>query len=258
MKLIDTHAHLDFPHLFDQLDDVLQRAQDAGVQRVVAIGASRGFESNLRALDIARRAPQMLRCTAGIHPHDASLATPEVMRRIVEELAPLPEVVAIGETGLDYHYDRSPREVQRDVFRQHLDLSLATGKPVMIHSRDAEDDTIALLDERGVTGGILHCFSGTRPFAEQLIERDFYLSFSGIVSFKTGRELLEIARDVPQDRLLVETDAPYLAPVPHRGKKNEPAFVRHTAEAIATIRGIPLEQLATLTWDNASRVFGWP
>jgi TatD DNase family protein len=257
MNLIDTHAHLDFPHLFDQLDDVLKRAAEAGVTRIVTIGASRGFESNLNALAIAQKRPDMLRMTCAIHPHDASLATPEVMRRIREELAPLPEVVAIGETGLDYHYDRSPRDVQQDVFRQFLQMSKDFSKPVMIHTRDAEEDTIKLLDEAGVRGGILHCFSGTRPFAEQLIERDFYMSFSGIVTFKTGRELLEIARDVPIDRLLIETDSPYLAPIPHRGKKNEPAFVRHTAQAIAEIRGLSLDQLAQHTWDNAARIFAW-
>jgi TatD DNase family protein len=257
MNLIDTHAHLDFPHLYEQLDAVLERAQQAGVTRIVTIGASRGFESNFTALAIARTRPDMLRMTTAIHPHDASLATPEVMRRIREELASLPEVVAIGETGLDYHYDRSPRDVQRDVFRQFLQLSKDVNKPVMIHTRDAEDDTIALLDEAGVTGGILHCFSGTRPFADQLRERDFYMSFSGIVTFKTARELLEIARDVPDDRLLIETDSPYLAPIPHRGKKNEPAFVRHTAQAIADIRGVSLEHLAAITYENASRIFNW-
>jgi TatD DNase family protein len=258
MNIIDTHAHLDFPYLHEQLDDVLTRAKEAGVTRIVTIGASRGFESNFAALAIARTRPDMLRMTTAIHPHDASLATPEVMRRIREELAGLPEVVAIGETGLDYHYDRSPRDVQQDVFRQFLQMAKDFDKPVMIHTRDAEDDTIKLLDEAGCTGGILHCFSGTRPFADQLRERDFYMSFSGIVTFKTAREILEIARDVPEDRILIETDSPYLAPIPHRGKKNEPAFVRHTAQAIADIRGISLERLAELTWDNAARVFGWP
>lgn len=256
MKLIDTHAHLDFPDILSQLDDVLARARQVGVERIVTIGASRGVESNDRALAIARQ-HDSIRCSVGIHPHDAQLANDDVVAHLAE-YARDPNVVGIGETGLDYFYDHAPVEKQKWSFSQFLQLSRQVNKPVIIHSRDAEEDTIALIREAGVTGGILHCFTGSRWMAEQLFELDFYFSFSGIVTFKNGAALLEIARDVPADRILVETDSPYLAPVPHRGKPNEPAFVRHTAEKVAQARGIALEELAAMVWENAARVFQWP
>jgi len=256
MRLIDTHAHLDFPYLHDQLDDILEAAREQGVERIVAIGASRGIDSNWRAQAIAS-AHDHIRCTAGIHPHDAGEATEEWLETLRDELVRHEQVVAVGEAGLDYYYDTAPKEAQHHVFREQLKLSRQVSRPIVIHSREAEEDTLKLLDEEGVTGGILHCFTGTRPFAEELLERDFYISFSGIVTFKNGRELLEIARDVPADRILVETDSPYLAPVPRRGKKNQPAFVRHTAEKIAEIRGESLDDLAAAVWENAERVFGW-
>lgn len=255
VKLFDTHAHLDSPKLRGELDEVLAKAAEYEVQRIVTIGASRGMASNQEALALAS-AHDFIRCTTGVHPHEAADAD-EAFLALVRELSTHEQVVGIGETGLDYYYDYSPREVQQEVFRTLLALSAEVGKPVIIHSRDAEEDTVRLIKESGVTGGILHCFSGSRAFAEAVIELDFYVSFSGIVTFKSARELLEIARDVPADRLLIETDAPYLAPVPMRGKRNQPAFVRHTAEAIAEIRGLELEQLAALTWENASRVFNW-
>lgn len=256
MKLIDTHAHLDFPDILSRLDEVLANARAAGVERIVTIGASRGVESNDRALEIAR-AHDSIRCSVGIHPHDAQLAEEAVVAHLAE-YARDPRVVGIGETGLDYFYDHAPVEQQKWAFRQFLQLSREVQKPVIIHSRDAEEDTIALIRESGVTGGILHCFTGSRWMAEQLFALDFYFSFSGIVTFKSGAPLLEIARDVPADRILVETDSPYLAPIPHRGKPNEPAFVRHTAEKVAQARGVSLEELAATVWQNAARVFDWP
>jgi TatD DNase family protein len=256
MKLIDTHAHLDFPFLYDQLTEVLEAARNNQVARIVTIGASRGLESNFRALEIAEQHDH-IRCTAGIHPHDAAMATDEVIEKIRVKLSAHEQVVGIGETGLDYHYDRAPKDVQKNVFRAFLDMSKEVDKPVIIHSRDAEEDTLALLDERGVRGGILHCFTGSREFAEELLKRDFFISFSGIVTFKSAREILEVARDVPADKLLIETDSPYLAPVPFRGKKNQPAYVYHTAEAIAEIRQQPLEELAAQTYANACQVFKW-
>ncbi len=257
MQLIDTHAHLDFPKLQQDFDGVLQQAADNDITRIVTIGASRGLESNYRALKIAE-AYDHIRCTAGIHPHDAEMATDEIIATIREEFAEHGQVVGIGETGLDYYYDNAPRQKQQDVFRAFLRMSKEVGKPVIIHSREAEEDTLRLLREEEVTGGILHCFSGSRPFAEELLEDlDFYISFSGIVTFNSAKELLEIARDVPEDRILVETDSPYLAPVPHRGKTNQPAFVRHTAAAIAEIRGESLEDFAATTYANALRVFDW-
>lgn len=258
MRLIDTHAHLDFPYLHERMDEVLETASQMNVERIVTIGASRGLESNYRALEIARNYPELMRCTAGIHPHDADMATEEVIRTITEEFSTLDEVVGIGETGLDYHYNKSDPQNQRDAFRAFLRLSKAVDKPVIIHSRDAEEDTLRLLKEEGVTGGILHCFTGSKPFAEALLEMDFYISFSGIVTFKSARDIMDVAANtVPDDRILVETDAPYLAPVPFRGKKNQPAYVRHTAQAIALERGTTLEALAEQTWQNACAVFKW-
>lgn len=256
MKLIDTHAHLDFPKLQENFEEVLKNAGDAGVQRIVTIGASRGLESNRRALALAEEYP-WIRCTAGIHPHDAEMVDEDVVALIRRDFADNDLVVGIGETGLDYYYDNAPVEQQKWAFREFLQMSKEVDKPVIIHSRDADEDCIAMLEETGVTGGILHCFTGSRWMAEQLFELDFYLSFSGIVTFNSGKELLEIAADVPEDRILVETDSPYLAPTPYRGKTNQPAYVRHTAEKIAEARGVSLETFAEQTWDNASRVFGW-
>ena len=259
MKLIDTHAHLDFPDLHQALDEVLDEARQNGVERIVSIGASRELASNYRALEIARAHPDRIRCTAGIHPHDADMCTSEVVDTIRNEFASLSEVVGIGETGLDYFYDKADRTQQRWAFNQFLEMSKEVSKPVIIHSRDAEADTLKALADTGVTQGILHCFTGSREMAEALIaDHDFYISFSGIVTFKNGRDLLEIAAEVvPDNRLLVETDSPFLAPVPRRGKPNQPAFVRYTAEAIASARGISLEELAELSWANGCAVYGW-
>jgi TatD DNase family protein len=256
MPLIDTHAHLDFPKLQDRFDEVLQNARDAGIERIVTIGASRGLDSNYRALEIAK-AHDWIRCTTGIHPHDAHMADEEVVATIRDEFAEHEQVVGIGETGLDYFYDKAPVDKQKWAFRQFLEMSKEVEKPVIIHSRDADEDTIALLEETGVTGGILHCFTGSRWMAEQLFELDFYISFSGIVTFNSAKELLEIACDVPEDRILVETDSPYLAPAPNRGKTNEPAYVRHTAKKIAEARGIDEDAFDQLVWKNAARVFDW-
>lgn len=258
MNLIDTHAHLDFPALSENLPEVLQTARDAGITRIVAIGASRGLDSNYRALEIARQHPEMLRCTAGIHPHDASMATPEIIATINNDFAHLPEVVAIGESGLDYHYDYAPKETQHHVFRQFLQMARTHQKPIVVHSRDADQDTMRLIREEQVHSGIIHCFTGSPEFAQQAIQQGFHISFSGIVTFKNGADLLDIAARIPADRLLVETDAPYLAPIPFRGKTNQPAYVRHTAEKIAQARNISLEQLAEIVWQNATRLFNWP
>ena len=254
-RLFDTHAHLDFPKLHDDLDAVVARAREAGVERIVTIGASRGLDSNYRALEIARRFDH-IDCTAGIHPHDAALCDDEVFQTIVDDFASLPEVVAIGETGLDYYYDNAPREKQKEVFRRFLRLALEVEKPVIIHSREAEEDTVNIIDEVGNRRGILHCFSGSTAMAKEVLELDFHISFSGIVTFKSAAELREIASFVPDDKILVETDAPYLAPSPKRGKTNEPAFVRHTAAVVAEARGETLEELAAKSYANACALYG--
>lgn len=257
MRLIDTHAHLDFDNLQEDFDALLGRAGEAGVERVVTIGASDGLESNYRARAIARDR-EHIRCTAGIHPHDADIYDDETFGTIRDEFAEDEQVVAIGETGLDYHYENAPVADQKASFRAHLELSKEVDKPVVIHSREADDDTIELLEETGVTGGILHCFTGGRPMAERLFELDFYISFSGIVTFGGSDELRSIAADVPEDRILFETDSPFLAPDPKRGETNEPAYVRHTAEQLAEVRDVSLEELAEQVWENAARVFDWP
>lgn len=256
MRLIDTHAHLDFDNLQKNFELILDEARDNNVERIVTIGASDGLDSNYRALEIAEKYDH-IRCTAGIHPHDADMASDDVIETIRDEFAQTDQVVGIGETGLDYYYENSDIEAQKRSFRAFLEMSNDVDKPVIIHSRDADEDTIELLKETGVEGGILHCFTGSRWMAEELFELDFYLSFSGIVTFNSGAELLEIAADVPEDRILFETDSPFLAPVPHRGKTNQPAYVRYTAEAIAEARGVSLSQLAQAVWNNASRVFDW-
>ena len=256
-RLFDTHAHLDFPKLREELDDLLERAADAGVERIVTIGASDGLESNYRALEIAR-AHDHIRCTAGIHPHDAAMCDDEVFATIADEFAELPEVVAIGETGLDYHYDNSPRDVQRAVFRRFLGLARDVDKPVVIHSREAEEDTIDILREEGNDRGILHCFAGSTDFAEAGLDLGFHISFSGIATFGSAEEIREVAAMVPDDKILVETDAPFLAPGPKRGETNEPAFVRHTAEVVADARGVSLDKLAALAFDNACDIYDWP
>ena len=255
----DTHAHLDFPALTERLDDVVAVADAADVTRIVTIGASRGLESNYRAFEIAK-AHERIWCTAGIHPHDADMVTPEVLATIRNDFAGQAKVVGIGETGLDYHYDKADRGNQMRAFHAFLEMSQGFGKPVIIHSREAEEDTLQALRDTGVSTGILHCFTSSRKMAETLVsEFDFHISFSGIVTFKNGADLLEIAKEVvPLNRILIETDSPYLAPVPFRGRKNEPAYVRHTAEAIANARGISLEEFGAQTTENACRIYGIP
>ncbi len=257
IQLFDTHAHLDFPKLRENLPAVLERAADAGVERIVAIGASDGLQSNHRALQIAKE-HDSIRCSAGIHPHDADACTDEVFELIVDDFSSHPQVVAIGETGLDYYYDNAPRDTQQRVFRRFVDLAAQLQKPVIIHSRDAEEDTIDILRQSGHRRGILHCFSGSADFAQAALDLGYHISFSGIATFNSATDILDIASEVPADRLLVETDAPFLAPVPKRGETNEPAFVRHTAEAIAQARGVSLAELANTTFQNACELYDWP
>ncbi|MEL6179523.1 MAG: TatD family hydrolase [Myxococcota bacterium] len=257
LTLFDTHAHLDAARLASDLDAVLERARDAGVAQIVTIGASRGMDSNRRALELAQT-HDWIWATVGIHPHEADLATDEVIAQIEAMATDHGRVVAIGETGLDYHYDRSPREVQRSVFRRFVQMARALERPVVIHTREAEEDTVAILKEEGADqcGGVLHCFSGTRWLAEQALELGFYISFSGIVTFRSAREVQEVAQMVPDDRILVETDCPYLAPTPRRGKRNEPAYVAHTLRHVAQLRDVPAEALALQTTANAQAFYG--
>jgi len=249
--VIDSHCHLDDAAFDADREETIQRAVDAGVELMVAIGTGKGPPDLEAGIRIADSHPRFL-ATVGVHPHDAVKATPETWTRL-EELLAHPKVIAIGEIGLDYHYDFSPREVQRDAFARQLTIAAERGKPIVIHTREAWEDTMALLEEHRVTG-ILHCFTGNREQAEQALALGFYLSFGGVVTFPKASELHEAARTVPLDRILIETDAPYLAPVPNRGKRNEPAFIVHTAKRLAELRGIGIDEIVCATTENFHRV----
>lgn len=249
----DSHAHFDTFVETGMLDDILRRAAAAGVSRMVAIGG--GPESNARAARLAREHPDRLRAAVG---YDRDLAGSETPMDPLLELLREPGVAAVGETGLDYHYAPETAPVQRELFARMLDAARTAGRPVVIHSRDADDDTVELLRRHAPPrGGVLHCFTGGLGFARRLLDLGLYIGFSGIVTFKNAESLREVARFVPGDRLLIETDAPYLAPVPHRGKTNEPAWVVHVAEMLASVRGVALEEVARQTAANAARLFGF-
>lgn len=249
--LIDTHCHLGAEPFAADVAGVLDRARQAGVHHVVVIGESPAAAA--RALALVEAHPG-LSATAGLHPHEAAAWTADTEAWLREALAD-PRVVAAGEMGLDYHYDHAPRAVQQAVFEAQLGLAVAAGRPAVIHARDADEDIAAILRNHPQARVILHSFSSGPGLLRTALEGGHYVSFSGMVTFRNwGRDDLVLA--VPADRLLVETDAPYLAPVPHRGRRNEPAFVRDTAARIAAVRGIPLAQCFAETGANAARVFG--
>ena len=249
MQLVDHHCHLDFPSFAEDRDAVVARARAAGIVAMVSISTRlAGFKALLETI-----APyDDVYCSVGTHPHYADEELHEPLSRIVEA-SRHPKVVAIGEAGLDYHYDNAPREAQEQGFRRHIAAARETGLPLVIHSRDADEDTARILEEEMAKGPfkfVLHCFTGGRALAERGLALGGYVSFSGVLTFKNSHELRAIAADVPSERLLVETDAPYLAPVPRRGKRNEPAFVVHTAQCLAELRGMDLQSLAALTTRN--------
>lgn len=256
LRLVDSHCHLDFPDFAGQLPALLQRMQAAGVERALCISVSLAGIPGVLAL--AQADPRLF-ATVGVHPDQQDTAEPTVEALVA--FARHPRVLAIGETGLDYYrVEGDPQllcEWQRDRFRVHIRAARASAKPLIVHTRAASQDTLRLLREEGASavGGIFHCFTEDWSVAEAALDLGFYISFSGIVSFRNADALREVARRVPDDRLLVETDAPYLAPVPYRGKLNEPSFVREVARALATARGIPLEALAELTTQNFDRLF---
>ena len=251
--LIDTHCHLDPSYFAEGAVAVIERARAQGVSGFVTIGVGHDLGPARRAVALAEERPDVW-ATVGVHPHDAGAADEGAFTEI-ETLAAQPRVVAVGEIGLDYHYDRSPREVQRAVFRRFVALARKVQKPIVVHTREAPADTLAILAEEGANevGGIIHCFSEDRAFAERALDLGFDLSFSGIVTFKTAQAIKDVAAWAPGDRILVETDSPYLAPVPFRGKKCEPAHVVHTARHVAELRGERLEDLAARTTANARR-----
>jgi TatD DNase family protein len=252
--LVDSHCHLDFPDFADELDAVVARAEAAGIGKLVTIATRvRRFDA-VRA--VAARFPNVY-CSVGTHPHNAH----EELDVTVEDLVRLaddPKVVAIGEAGLDYHYDSSPRAAQAAGFRTHIAAARTTGLPLVIHAREADDDVAAILEAetgKGAFPAVLHCFSSGRGLAERGIALGHYVSFSGILTFKNSQAIRDIAKDLPADRILVETDAPYLAPPPHRGKRNEPAFVVETAAVLAAVRGVSREAIAEQTTENFHRLF---
>jgi TatD DNase family protein len=255
MQLIDSHCHLDDKQFDPDREAVIERAFAAGVRLMLAVGTGNGPPDLEAAIGLAE-AHQKIFATVGVHPHDASKAGPETYRRL-EELLSHPKVLALGEIGLDYHYDLSPRETQREVFAAQLRLAGDKRKPVTIHTREAWEDTMKLLREYPPASGmrgIFHCFSGGPEELRQALDLGFYVSFAGVVTFPKALNIQEAARQTPLDRILVETDAPYLAPVPKRGKRNEPAFVVETARKVAELKGIPVEQLAEASSRNFERL----
>jgi TatD DNase family protein len=251
--MIDSHCHLDSQQFDADREEVIERAIAAGVETMVAIGTGDGPPDLEAGVRMADRYP-FFYATVGVHPHDALKATPATFERMAE-LMKHPKVIAVGEIGLDYHYDFSPRELQRDVFIEQMRIAREAGKPIVIHTREAWDDTIRLLHEHWTgPGGIMHCFSEGPERARQALELGFHLSFGGIVTFPKALEIQESARMAPADRILVETDAPYLAPVPRRGKRNEPAFVLDTARKLAALRGETIESIEASTTANFRRL----
>lgn len=254
---IDSHAHIEGSEFDADREAVIQRALDAGVELIVCVGDGEvAADSHAAAFRIAEQYP-FIYTTVGVHPHEARLLDDNLYAQLMD-LSQHPKVIAWGEIGLDYHYDNSPRDVQREAFRKQLRMARERGLPISIHTREAEADTLAILDEEwkgSGLGGVIHCFTGTRAFAESAVELGFYISFSGVITFKKAEDLRETARALPIDRILIETDSPFLAPIPYRGRRNEPAYVVETARAIAEIRGIDAEELGETTTQNFRRLF---
>lgn len=255
LELIDSHCHLD-PGNFEQgAEPVLERARQGGIAGFVCIGV--GGLSEARYACALAEARQDVLATVGVHPHDAN-SNDATLEGELAQLARRECVVAVGEIGLDYHYDHSPRTRQQEVFRRYVQLARELGKPIVVHTRSAPLETLDILESEGAreVGGVIHCFSEDLDFARRALDLGFLISFSGIVTFKRAEQIQEVARWVADDQYLVETDSPYLAPVPKRGKKNEPAYLVHTARFIAELRSQPLERVAQNTRDNTARLFG--
>ena len=257
MSLIDSHCHLDSQEFDADRDETIQRALAAGVEHMLNIGTGNGPPDLEAGVRLADKYPAFF-ATVGIHPHDAAKAGPGDYRRIADLLAH-PKVIAVGEIGLDYHYDFAPREAQKSAFIEQMSIAAPAGKPIVIHTREAWQDTVALLEKywtpHGI-GGIMHCFSGGPEEAQRALELGFYLSFGGILTFPKAAQVHAAAKAAPRDRILLETDAPYLAPVPKRGKRNEPALMVHTARKLADLRGESFEDVCRVTSENFRALAG--
>jgi TatD DNase family protein len=250
--LVDSHCHLDFPDFSGRLPQVIESMKDSGITAAVCIGVS--MESMQTVLSLAEK-HACLYASVGVHPEHQDCIEPSLDQLI--SLAQHPKVIGIGETGLDYYWHKDCPEWQRDRFRVHIRAARQCGKPLIVHTRDAAEDTLRLMREEGAgeTGGVMHCFTETMEVAASALDLGFYISFSGIVTFKNAKSIKEVAKSIPLDRILIETDAPYLAPVPYRGKTNEPAYVRYVAEEIARLRNLPIEDVAQATTENFCRLF---
>ena len=257
MSLIDSHCHLDSTEFDADRDETIQRALAAGVEHMLNIGTGNGPPDLEAGVRLADKYPAFF-ATVGIHPHDAAKAGPGDYRRIADLLAH-PKVIAVGEIGLDYHYDFAPREAQKSAFIEQMSIAAPAGKPIVIHTREAWQDTVTLLEKywtpHGI-GGIMHCFSGGPEEAQRALELGFYLSFGGILTFPKAAQVHAAAQAAPRDRILLETDAPYLAPVPKRGKRNEPALMVHTARKLADLRGESFEDVCRVTSENFRALAG--
>lgn len=255
LSVTDSHCHLADPRLRDEADAVIERAQAAGVTRLISVGAIGPITTDHLTVSIAESHPSVF-AVVGVHPHDAKDCDTARLHEL-RNLATSKRVIAIGESGLDFHYMHSPREAQEAALRRHLELAAELDRPIVIHCRDAEERVLAIVDEVGIPrhGGLIHCFTGDAEAARRFVEAGFYISFSGILTFRNARSVQKAAAVVPEDRLMVETDSPYLAPEPYRGKRNEPSFVLRTLEALAHFRTAEVHELAAKIETNVSRLF---
>ena len=253
--LIDSHAHIQGKEYAGEQDAVIARAREAGVEKIIVVGGAGDLSSNLEAITLADSFANVY-ATVGMHPHDAKDVGAAELREL-RALTSHPKVIAVGETGLDYYYNHSPHDVQRRVFGHFIHMARDTDLPIVVHERDAAREVTELLrgEGAGELRGVIHCFTGDYGAARDYLDLGFYLSFTGIITFKNAEPLRETVRRVPLERTLVETDSPYLTPVPHRGKRNEPAYVRFVAETIAVLKGLSLEEVARVTSDNVQALF---
>ncbi|MBM2802157.1 MAG: TatD family deoxyribonuclease [Deltaproteobacteria bacterium] len=254
--LIDSHAHIQGKEYAGEAEAVIARARDAGVETIIVVGGAGDMSSNSEAVALAAKFENVY-ATVGMHPHDAKDVDADELKTL-RELASHPKVVAVGETGLDYYYNHSPQDTQQRVFAQFIHMARDTELPIVVHERDAAQEAEDLLRREGAgkLRGVIHCFTGNYEAACGYLDLGFYLSFTGIITFKNAEPLREVVRKVPLEKIFVETDSPYLTPVPHRGKRNEPAYVRFVAETIANVKGVTLDEVARVTTTNVRALFG--